>query len=677
MPRSASYAASAGLALALAAVAFAAKGGNTLERATWVEMVLVIAGGLIVGFAVVYSRGNRLYGGATLALFALLAAVTVLSILWSIQPELSWIEANRTIAYLAVFAAAVGAVRLFPGGWDAVLRGVLGAAAIVVGYALLSRIFPAALAESEIYARIGAPYGYWNAVGATAALGLPLALWLGARRSGHPPANAFAYPLVAMFLLAIFLSYSRGSLAAAGIGAALWIGFVPLRLRSITVLAVGAAGAAPVLLWALSKDAFTKDLQPVAVRSDVAVPFGILVVAMLLGLLALGAVIGFVNAHHSPATDVRKRAGIATIGVAAAIPLLLLTSLAISERGIGGTISERAEQLTSESAKTPGGPGRLTVASSSRGRYWRQAGRVFKDRPALGTGAGTFGLSRLRYRKDALVSRHAHGYVVQTMADMGLVGLFAVLALGLAWLVAAARTVGAWPRARGEPWTPERMAVAALALSAVVFGIHSAIDWTWFVPGPTAMALVGAGWVAGRGPVGGWITRDAPACLRWPLPKPDPARLMFAGAIGLLAVVCAWAVWQPLRSDQAADRAIDAIARKDLRAAAGHAQAARDINPLSPRALWVRSEVEANAGDPAAGVKTLERAVARYPNDAETWLRLAEFRLGRLGSVPGALEAVRVVQYLDPNSPEAGGLAATAAAQLSPPPPEPEPTPTP
>ncbi len=35
----------------------------------------------------------------------------------------------------------------------------------------------------------------------------------------------------------------------------------------------------------------------------------------------------------------------------------------------------------------------------------------------------------------------------------------------------------------------------------VAFGVSSAIDWTWFVPGVAVPALVAAGWLAGRGPL--------------------------------------------------------------------------------------------------------------------------------------------------------------------------------
>ena len=142
--------------------------------------------------------------------------------------------------------------------------------------------------------------------------------------------------------------------------------------------------------------------------------------------------------------------------------------------------------------------------SSSRGGYWRQAVDVFEERPGLGTGAGTFGIARLPYRKDQTVSSHAHGFFTQTIADMGLLGLIAALALLAAWLVAAVRSTALGRRREGSQkpeWSPERTALCALALCAVTFGIQSAIDWTWFVPGPSAMALVAAGFVAGRGPL--------------------------------------------------------------------------------------------------------------------------------------------------------------------------------
>ena len=52
---------------------------------------------------------------------------------------------------------------------------------------------------------------------------------------------------------------------------------------------------------------------------------------------------------------------------------------------------------------------------------------------------------------DALAVRHAHGYVVQTLADLGWAGLAASLLAAIAWLAAAARATGLHRRARGLP----------------------------------------------------------------------------------------------------------------------------------------------------------------------------------------------------------------------------------
>jgi tetratricopeptide (TPR) repeat protein len=679
VPRYASSAASAGLGLALAGVAFGAKGGSELSRTTTVEMLLILAGGLLVAFSIAYGPRERLYGGATLAFFAAYAALTALSVLWSVSPDLSWIEANRTLSYLVVFAAALATARLAPAASPALLRGLLVAAAIVIGYALASRVWPGTLAENEIYARVGQPYGYWNAVGATAALAMPPALWLGARRSGHAPANALAYPLMGLLIVALFLSYSRGSLGAAAIALLAWFAFVPLRLRSLVVLLVPAALAAPVIAWALSRDAFTKDLVPLAVRESVADEFGLLLLVMTLALLAAGLAVGFRLGLRAPRIALRRRVGVAAVAVVCALPFVAFSSVALSERGLGGTISDRYKELTSESAKTPGGPDRLTKASSSRGRYWRQAGRIFEDRPELGTGAGTFGVARLRYRRDELVARHAHGFVAQTMADLGIAGLLAALALAGAWLATAARNVGAWPRRPPIPWDAERIAVMAIALAALVFGLHSAIDWTWFVPGPAVIALVAAGFVAGRGPVpvlglGGLAPAGAPTALEAAglrerartllSSRPPRGRLALGVALLLTTLVCVWTVWQPERADDEAGHAIRFVEQGELEEAQSAAESASDINPLSPRPLWVEALVQDTAGRPKQALATLEDAVIRFPGNPRTWERLAEFQLQRLGRPRDALRTLDGLLYLDPRSRSAQLLFVNARSRI-------------
>ena len=108
------------------------------------------------------------------------AALTALSVAWSVQPDSSWQDAGRLLAYSAFFAASLALVRAVPGRWPGVLGGVTLAAFVVCCYALLTKVFPAQLDASDVYARLRAPYGYWNAIGLTAAMGAIGCLWLGA-----------------------------------------------------------------------------------------------------------------------------------------------------------------------------------------------------------------------------------------------------------------------------------------------------------------------------------------------------------------------------------------------------------------------------------------------------------------------------------------------------------------
>jgi tetratricopeptide (TPR) repeat protein len=664
---------------ALAGVAFGAAGGTELTRTTTVEVLMVLVSAVVIGAGATWGRRAPVYGAMSLVLFAALAALTALSVTWSLVPELAYIEAGRTLAYLATFAAAVAAARVVPQASGVVVKGVVIGALAAVAYALASRIWPGTLAENELSNRIGQPFQYWNAVGTTAALAIPGILWLGARHTGSVIGRSLAYPAAGACVLAILLTQSRGALAAAALGMIAWFAAVPLRLRSLPVLVGGAVGGGGVAAWALSKDAFSKSLQPLSAKESVAGEFGLLVLLMGLALLFVGLAVNLGLGRMAAPMRLRRRFGLAVLVVACAVPLVAFTSVAFSDRGLGGTIDDRLDELTSETETAPTeGAGRVTAASSTRAKYWREAGRVFSDRPSVGLGAGNFATARLRQRTDETVSRHAHGFVAQTLADLGIVGVVITTALLLAWLAAALRTTGLYPRrlpfrrAAEEPpprrdWDTERAAAVALTLVAVVFGLQSIIDWTWFVPGPAAMALVAAGFVAGRGPVaaiGGRGRTAELATLRWPPPRPSNGRIAAAGAIGVAALVMAWAIWQPEASDRATGRAIELIDERAYQSAIAEIEDAADANPLSADPLLVRAVAEADAGDEDAARRTLERAVLEFPGDPQTWLRLASFQLTTLDRPQDALETVRGVLYLDPFSRQGRQLFLDARVRL-------------
>ena len=395
--------------------------------------------------------------------------------------------------------------------------------------------------------------------------------------------------------------------------AILWLVIVPLRLRSLGVLALGALAAAPVAAWALSRDPFTEILQPLSAREDVAPTFGLLVLGLVLVLGVAGLLVESIGRRSAPSLATRRRAGLALAAIVAVVALAGLGAVAVSDRGLAGTVSDRVDELTSEESSTPRGAARLGSVSSSRAGYWRQAWEVFEEQPLIGRGANSFGVARLLYRRDAREAEQAHGFMAQTLSDLGLLGAVIALALLAAWLAAAGRATGLLPR-RGArvPHGSEQAALVALALCAVGFGAHSAIDWTWFVPGPTMAALVAAGFVAGRGSlpvVGSPAAPPAPARTG----RPGAGRVIAAAAVLVTAVLCAWAVWQPERAARATQRSSELLEAGDTAGAARAGGAGARDRPLLTRPA-VRPGCGAHPSELArAGLPDLRDSGARAP----------------------------------------------------------------
>ena len=658
--RALSAASPALVAVALAAIAFGAAGGAQVGRAAPTEALTILAAGVLLAVAIPsFDLARRLYGGTAVALLTLLAIVTGLSLSWSVAPDLSLQELSRTFTYLAVFVVAVVAARQVPGGARPLLVGVLLAAVAVCLWAFATRIWPASLGGEVLGPRLGAPFDYWNALGGMAALAVPATLWLAARRDGSRLSAALAYPALGTLALTILLTQSRGALAGAALAALLWLAAVPLRLRTAPVLLVAAAGVAPVTAWALSQDAFTKSLQPLAAREDVAGTFGLLCAAMLVGLLAAGLVAVRIRSGIRLTLPARRRAGVV---LASGLAVVALAGIVTVGSGTGGISELTAERSSVEAS----GADRLGSVSSTRGEAWRRAYDVFRDRPLVGSGADGFSLARLEFNKDPRAATHAHGFIPQNMADLGLIGLLISLALIAAWLIAAGRTVGV-RTGRGQigpDWTEERIVLTGLALVAVAYGLQSSIDWTWFIPGPTVAALAAAGFVAGRGPlapVGETEPERAPPTVG----SRDPLRLIGAAAVMVTAVLCAWAVWQPQRSQSAADKAVELANEGDARGALHEADRARDIDPYSPDPLYAKATALSAGGRLVAAYRVLEQAAGEHPRNPETWLRLSQFELDDLGLAARAVTSAQAAATIDPASIRVKGVLQRAQAALA------------
>ena len=659
----------AALAAALIAVGLRAGGGLALNPTTKVEATLDVVGGVLAALAVLAVSTRRWWGGITIGLFAVLAGLTALSITWSIQPSDSWLEANRTFSYLLVFAGAVTLSRTVGAWWSALLGALCAATVAICVWAILTKVFPGALASDEVYARLREPFGYWNAVGLTAALGVPPTLWLGARRSGHAAINALAYPIMGILLLTVLLAYSRGSLLAVAVGCAFWFVVVPLRLRGVAVLAVGAVGALAVIGWVFAQDTLTKDGVPIAERATSGHELGIAVLVMALVLLAAGLAMGFAAARRAPSVPARKRAGATILVALGLVPVFLVIALAMSSKGLGGSISSGWNSLTDPNDQTQvlNDPSRLTSVGSVRARYWDESIKIFRAHPWQGVGAGAYKTARLRYRTDNLAVQHSHGYGVQTAADLGVFGLLVSLALLLAWIGATGRTLG-WhlpgfarrrlpeagargldPRVR---FGPEHVAMATLATVVLVFGVHSFVDWTWYVPGTAVMALVAAGWVAGRGPLSEPAADARMLGARLAQGVRQPFRVALACGALALGLLAGWAALQPLRSVDSDNEALAlAPGPTSYAKAVALTEKAEDQNPLSIDPLLTRALIESTAQHPDRARAALVEAIRRQPSNPQTWEYLSRFAVDQENNPKLALRLLGPALYLDPHSP--------------------------
>lgn len=135
---------------------------------------------------------------------------------------------------------------------------------------------------------------------------------------------------------------------------------------------------------------------------------------------------------------------------------------------------------------------------ASRPLMWRAAGRLWLDRPWLGTGAASYNVlyDRHRVAADQSVPDWAHNDYLNTLSDYGLVG-FLLWAGAAAWLgrrgwqaVRADRLAAA----DGSPRDPWRW---GLWLGLVAWALHLGVDFHTKIPGLAFAAAVAAGLVLG------------------------------------------------------------------------------------------------------------------------------------------------------------------------------------
>jgi hypothetical protein len=421
---------------------------------------------LVLAAAVFAPRPLPRSTSARLALvgLALLAAWTALSSAWAPLGGLAQDDAQRALLYLGYFTAAVALMR------DARVRPVLEPALAllafaVVAYALSERLLPGLfeLERSRSAAgRLEQPFTYWNAAGIAAAIGFVLATRVVGDPGRPRPLRGVLAAAAVPLGLGVYLSFSRGALAAVAVGVLVLVALAPdgrAQLRSVVVLVCTGAVAALV----------ANRLPTVKSLADNDAGEGLLMLAVL--VLLAGAA-----AFLAPRTP-RRRIELPSLpGSRPAVVAVAAIGIAVAV-GVIVAASEGKPEAVSPTAGA--NPGRLGSIESNRYRYWEVALDTFADHPLAGVGSGGFAVEWLKVRDRADAVRDAHSLYLETAAELGVVGV-ALLLLFLGGIAAAAvRLYRLDPRAAAGP-----------VAGAAAWAFHAALDWDWEMPAVSLTALL-------------------------------------------------------------------------------------------------------------------------------------------------------------------------------------------
>jgi cytochrome c-type biogenesis protein CcmH/NrfG len=94
-----------------------------------------------------------------------------------------------------------------------------------------------------------------------------------------------------------------------------------------------------------------------------------------------------------------------------------------------------------------------------------------------------------------------------------------------------------------------------------------------------------------------------------------------------VALLAAWAIWQPLRSSDAFGAAVDAASRGKTSQAFADARTAAARNPVDVQPLWLLSSLYSRIGAEHAAHAELVKAISLQPENPDTWQQLGSYDL--------------------------------------------------
>lgn len=455
----------AGVVLLAGPVALAFfSGGYFAGPRAWAGLVawlLVVLAVVVVPRPLSRTAAVRIAVGGLL----LLACWTLLSATWAPVAGDAYHRGQLAMLYAGGLLAAVLLLRT-----RAVARAVepaVGAGALlVIGYGISERLLPGLLhfqRSISAQGRLEQPLTYWNAMGEMAAIGLVVCLRMAGDATRPRPVRLLATAAAAPLGMGLYISFSRGALFACLAGIATLVAVAPTReqWRSGGMALAGAVAAAAV---SAPFGAVTSLTGSTGGRErDGAITLGLL--ALSTGVFTVVQWL-IIRAETPRAIALPRGAALAAVAV---ISVGLALAIAVGAK-------EHSTQPLS------GGATRLVSLQSNRYSYWNVALRAFSDQPLRGVGAGGWSVYWLRYRPVGEFAQDAHSLPLQTLAELGLVGLALLLSVVGGVAVAARQALRRAPALAAGP-----------IAGAVTYLAHSPLDWDWEMPAVTLAALLLAG----------------------------------------------------------------------------------------------------------------------------------------------------------------------------------------
>jgi hypothetical protein len=565
------------------------------------------------------------FGVAVLGGFALWSAV---STLWSSAPDLSWLAANRAIAYSVVVAVAIVAASSTRAAPRGVAVGIAAASLLVAGYALGGKIIPGLhfaffdLNPGDEFARVREPIGYWNAVGILCVMAAPVCIWLAASPETAPRVRIGVLLALTVLALTLATTYSRGAILAYVAMLAVMVGAGPQRLRRLVVGVGVFLAALPSIVVAFGLHNLSAGGLSLHDRAGAGAILGLVLLLSLAAVAIAGRELLRIEGRVRPTA---RHSRLVWRGLAAGVAGLLIVgvgALTVSSRGLTGEISHQINEFKKPKAGPQNTPNRLiSTNGSNRWIWWEEALGAFNDKPLEGWGAGSFPIVRNRYLRYDTPIRSTHSLPLQFLSETGLVG--ALLGLGGLSLLGAA----AARRVRTSSGI-ERSARLALLAAATAWAVQSLVDWNWEIPAVTIPALVAVAVAAAPSPVAG-RTRFR-----------RPASVLLAAASAVAAVLLAASAALPSLSETKRVEALRDAGSGSLGSAASDADLAHKLDPLSVEPLFTEASIAHSRGNDTEAASLLAEATRLQPDNFETWQRLAALE-ATLGDYAGAARAIR------------------------------------